>query len=172
MIGMLPFFFNCTGFIVATALTFTVEAVEQWRRSRGVAVTMLRNLAVAKVASLSVATLVIPGVLLGVAAVGGSSSPLPVRRVLYAATGTVFHHNNPWRWTGRIAVCATLLWMVFSVLCMLRVEAWCLRMICRGRDGAFTEQLIRMARRASLRGAPIAIGTTIAVWHEVVFGVW
>ncbi|WP_438019233.1 hypothetical protein WMF18_09255 [Sorangium sp. So ce315] len=169
---MLPFFFNCTGFILATALTFTVEAVGLWRRSRGDAVKMLRDLAIAKAASLSVATLVIPGVLLVVAAVGGWSTPLPVRRVLYAVTGTVFHHNNPWMWTGRIAVCATLLWMAFSVLCMLRVEAWCLRRLCRARDGASTEQLIRTARRASLRGAPIAFGITIAVWHEVVFGVW
>ncbi|WP_437967424.1 hypothetical protein WMF04_49100 [Sorangium sp. So ce260] len=164
--------FNSTGFIVATALTFTIEAGGQRRRSRGDAAMLLRDLAVAKAASLSVATLVIPGALLAVAAVSGWITPLPVRRVLIAATGTVFHQDDPWMWTGRIAVGSTLLWMVFSVLCMLRVEAWCLRAICRGRDDASLEQLIRMARRASLRGAPIAIGTTIAVWHEVVFGVW
>lgn len=169
---MLVFLFNCTGFIVATAVTFTVEAVGLWRRSQGDAAMMLRNLAVARAASLSVATLVIPGALLVVGAVGGWAAPLPVSRVLLAVTGIVFHQEDPWRWTGKIAVCATLLWMVFSVLCMLRVEAWCLRMICHGRDGASSEQLIRMARRASLRGAPVAIGITIAVWHEVVFGVW
>ncbi|WP_437962246.1 hypothetical protein WME76_42590 [Sorangium sp. So ce119] len=169
---MLPFFFNITGFIVATALTSTVEAVGLWRRSRGDAAMLLRNLAVDKAASLSVATVVIPGVLLVVGAVGGWAAPLPVSRVLLAVTGIMFPQENPWRWTGSIAASATLLWMVFSVLCMLRVEAWCLRMLCRGRDGASIEQLIRMARRASFRGAPVAIGVTIAVWHEVVFGVW